>query len=143
MPDRTTNISEPLIRPPVATTLVMAGIVGAGVIGYRQLPVSDLPTVDYPTINVQAALAGASPETMASVVATPLEKRFSSIPGVDAITSTSSQGSTNITLQFSLDRSIDAAAQDVQSAIAGVSPALPRSMLPPAYSKSSPTHFPI
>ena len=137
------NISELFIRRPVATTLVMAGIVGAGVIGYRQLPVSDLPTVDYPTINVQAALAGASPETMASVVATPLEKRFSSIPGVDAITSTSSQGSTNITLQFTLERSIDAAAQDVQSAIAGVVRGLPRDMQPPSYSKSNPADAPI
>src|SRR5215472_17014152 len=137
------NISEIFVRRPVATSLVMVGILGAGLIGYRQLPVSDLPNVDFPTINVQASLAGASPETMASVVATPLEKRFSSIPGVDVITSTSSQGGTNITLQFSLDRRIDAAAQDVQSAIAGVSRALPRDMLPPSYSKSNPADQPI
>src|SRR5437868_1652225 len=137
------NISELFVRRPVATSLIMVGIVGAGVIGYGQLPVSDLPNVDFPTINVQASLAGASPETMASVVATPLEKRFSSIPGVDAITSTSSQGATNITLQFSLDRSIDAAAQDVQSAIAGVSRGLPRDMQPPSYSKSNPADQPI
>ncbi len=132
------SISELFIKRPVMTTLVMAGILIFGIMGYRLLPVSDLPTVDFPTISVSANLSGASPETMASVVATPLEKQFSTIPGLDQITSTSSQGSTDITLQFSLDRDIDAAAQDVQTAIAGVQRSLPRDMLPPSYRKQNP-----
>src|SRR5205823_1299621 len=109
------NVSQPFIQRPIATTLAMVGILGAGIIGYRQLAVSDLPTVDYPTITVNVSLPGASPETMASAVATPLEKQFSTIAGVDAITSTSLQGISNITIQFSLERSIDGAAQDVQA----------------------------
>src|SRR2546427_12378721 len=100
------------------TTLVMAGVVIFGIVGYKLLPVSDLPNVDYPTISVNASLPGASPETMASAVATPLEKQLSTIAGIDAMTSSSTQGSTSITLQFALDRDIDAAAQDVQAAIA-------------------------
>ncbi len=99
------------------TTLVMSGILIFGLVAYRQLPVSDLPTVDYPTITVSANLPGASPETMASSVATPLEKQFSTIAGLDVITSTSFQGQTQLTLQFTLDRDIDAAAADVQAAI--------------------------
>src|SRR5437867_5094790 len=110
-------MSALFIRRPVMTTLVMAAILLFGVIGYRSLPVSDLPAVDYPTISVSANLPGASPETMASSVATPLEKQFSTIPGVETMTSTSNQGSTSITLQFALSRNIDAAAQDVQAAI--------------------------
>jgi HAE1 family hydrophobic/amphiphilic exporter-1 len=137
------SISELFIKRPVMTTLVMAGILIFGIMGYRLLPVSDLPTVDFPTISVSANLSGASPETMASVVATPLEKQFSTIPGLDQITSTSSQGSTDITLQFSLDRDIDAAAQDVQTAIAGVQRSLPRDMLPPSYRKQNPAAAPI
>ncbi len=137
------NVAEPFIRRPIATTLVMVGILVAGIVGYRALPVSDLPTVDYPTISVSAGLAGASPETMAAAVATPLEKQFSTIPGIDNITSTSSQGSANITLQFSLDRNIDAAAQDVQTAIAQTLRRLPQGMQPPSYRKANPAAFPI
>src|SRR4030095_14570809 len=112
--------------------------------GYRQLPVSDLPTVDYPTIQVQASLPGASPETMAASVATPLEKAFSTIFGVDSISSTSSQGNTNITLQFALDRNIDAAAQDVQSMIAKAQRQLPPDLpSPPSYQTGNPADFPI
>src|SRR5690349_5653995 len=112
------NIAGIWIRRPVMTTLVMMGILIFGIVAYRQLAVSDLPTVDYPTINVSASLPGASPETMASAVATPLEKQFSTIAGIDVMTSSSSLGSTSITLQFTLDRNIDAAAQDVQAMIA-------------------------
>ena len=112
------NLSALFIKRPVTTTLIMLGIIVFGVMAYRQLPVSDLPTVDFPTIQVQAGLPGASPETMASAVALPLEKQFATIAGLDSINSTSSQGSTNITLQFDLSRNIDAAAQDVQAMIA-------------------------
>src|SRR6266581_885936 len=111
------NLSGIFIHRPVMTTLVMTGVLLFGLVSYTQLPVSDLPNVDYPVISVSANLAGASPETMASAVATPLEKQFSTIAGLDAMTSSSSLGNTNITLQFTLDRSIDAAAQDVQAAI--------------------------
>src|ERR1043165_2299348 len=111
------NFSELSIRRPVTTVLVMGEILFFGITAARRLPVSDLPTVDYPTITVNASLPGASPETMASAVATPLEKQFSTIAGIDNMTSTSNLGSTSITLQFTLDREIDAAAQDVQAAI--------------------------
>jgi len=132
------------IRRPVMTTLIMMAIMVAGILGYRLLPVSDLPVVDFPTISVSASLPGASPETMASAVATPLEKQFSTIAGIDNMTSTSRLGSTNITIQFSLDRSIDAAAQDVQSAISAVSRQLPRDMpTPPSYQKVNPADQPI
>ncbi|MCX6581327.1 MAG: efflux RND transporter permease subunit [Candidatus Aminicenantes bacterium] len=132
------------IKRPVMTTLVMVAILVAGVLGYRLLPVSDLPTVDFPTISVSASLPGASPETMAAAVATPLEKQFSTIAGIDNMTSTSSLGSTQITIQFSLERNIDAAAQDVQAAIAAVSRQLPRDMpTPPSYQKVNPADQPI
>jgi HAE1 family hydrophobic/amphiphilic exporter-1 len=132
------------IHRPVMTTLVMMAILVAGVIGYRQLPVSDLPNVDFPTISVSASLPGASPETMASAVATPLEKQFSTIAGIDNMTSSSAMGSTNITIQFHLDRDIDAAAQDVQAAIADVQRQLPRDMpSPPSYRKVNPADQPI
>src|SRR6476620_2865992 len=108
------NLSALFIRRPVTTVLVMVGILVFGIVAYRRLPVSDLPTIDFPTISVSASLPGASPETMASAVATPLEKQFSTIAGIDNMTSTSNLGSTSITLQFSLDRDIDGAAQDVQ-----------------------------
>ena len=137
------NISELFIRRPVTTTLLMAGIVIFGIVGYRLLPVSDLPNVDYPTISVSANLPGASPETMASSVATPLEKQFSTIAGIDAMTSSSSQGSTSITLQFALDRDIDAAAQDVQAAIAKTQRGLPTGITPPSYQKVNPADQPI
>ncbi len=132
------------INRPVMTTLIMMAIIVAGILGYRQLPVSDLPSVDFPTISVYANLPGASPETMASTVATPLEKEFSTIAGIDNMTSSSSLGSTQITIQFSLNRDIDAAAQDVQSAIAAVSRRLPRDMpSPPSYRKVNPAASPI
>ena len=131
------------IRRPVMTTLIMIGIVVFGIVSYRKLPVSDLPTVDYPTINVNANLPGASPETMAATVATPLEKAFSAIAGIDEITSNSSLGSTNITLQFSLDRDIESAAQDVNAAIGKTLPFLPPTILPPNYRKQNPSAAPI
>jgi HAE1 family hydrophobic/amphiphilic exporter-1 len=138
------NLAQLFIRRPIATTLIMAGILVFGVIGYRGLSVSDLPPIDYPTINVNASFSGASPETMASSVATPLERAFSSIPGVEQITSSSNQGSTNITLQFSLSRDIDAAAQDVQTALARAQRGLPDDMRePPSYFKANPSDFPI
>jgi HAE1 family hydrophobic/amphiphilic exporter-1 len=126
------------IKRPVMTTLIMIGIVIFGVIAYRQLPVSDLPPVDFPTIFVRASLPGASPETMAATVATPLEKQFSGIAGIDNITSTSALGTTGITVQFSLDRNINAAAQDVNSAISAALPNLPPNIIPPAYYKQNP-----
>jgi len=135
---------ELFIRRPVMTTLVMAGILVFGIMAYRVLPVSDLPNVDFPTIQVTASLPGASPDTMASAVATPLEKQFSTIAGVDSMTSTSAQGITQITIQFTLDRNIDAAGQDVQAAIAAAAPQLPPSMpTPPAYKKVNPADQPI
>src|SRR5947208_4598671 len=138
------NLPELCIRRPVMTTLVMAAILLFGIIAYRALPVSDLPTVDYPTISVNASLPGASPETMASSVATPLERQFSTIAGVDSMSSVSAQGLTQITLQFSLARDIDAAAQDVQAAIAKAARQLPPGMpSPPTYSKVNPADSPI
>ncbi len=138
------NIPELFIRRPVMTTLVMAGSLLFGIIGFRQLPVSDLPTVDYPTVQVSASLPGASPDTMASAVATPLEKQLSTIAGVDSMSSVSSQGSVQITIQFSLDRNIDAAAQDVQAAIAKAARQLPPNMpTPPTYNKVNPADSPI
>ncbi len=137
------NIAELFIRRPIATTLVMVGILFFGIAGYRKLPVSDLPAVDYPTLNVNASFSGASPESMASSVATPLEKAMSSIPGIDQITSTSRQGSTNITLTFALSRNIDAAAQDVQTALSRVVRQLPQGMQPPSLNKSNPSDQPI
>jgi HAE1 family hydrophobic/amphiphilic exporter-1 len=137
------NISGLFIRRPVATTLVMFGILMFGLMAYRLLPVSDLPNVDFPTITVSAGLPGASPQTMAAAVATPLEKQFSTIAGLDAMTSTSTLGGTNITLQFSLARDIDAAAQDVQGAISKTLRQLPPGIQPPSYNKSNPADSPI
>jgi len=137
------SVSELFIKRPVATTLVMLAILLFGVMGYRLLPVSDLPNVDFPTITVNAGLPGGNPETMAAAVATPLEKQFSTIAGLDAMTSSSSQGNTSITLQFSLSRNIDAAAQDVQAAIAKTLRQLPQNMLPPSYQKVNPADSPI
>src|SRR5579863_3965513 len=111
------NLTELFIRRPVMTALLMIGVLLFGVQGYRTLPVSDLPTIDFPTLQVQANLPGASPETMASSVAAVLERQFTTIAGLDNMTSSSSRGNANITLQFTLDRSIDACAQDVQNAI--------------------------
>src|SRR5512137_1718250 len=121
----------------------MAAIVMFGVMGYRTLPVSDLPNVDYPTVQVRASLSGADPQTMASAVATPLEKQFSTIAGIDSMTSSSSQGSTTIVLTFNLDRDIDAAAADVQAAIAQTMRNLPRDIITPSYQKVNPADDPI
>jgi HAE1 family hydrophobic/amphiphilic exporter-1 len=135
------NISGLFIRRPVTTTLVMLGIFMFGVMAYRSLPVSDLPTVDFPTITVSANLPGGSAETMASSVATPLEKNFATIAGLDSMSSTSTLGRTQITLQFSLSRNIDAAAQDVQSMIARSARDLPPNMpSPPSYRKVNPAN---
>jgi len=126
------------------TVLVMMGILLFGIAGYRALPVSDLPNIDFPTLQVQANLPGASPETMASSVALPLERQFSTVPGLDSMTSSSARGNTNITLQFGLDRNIDAAAQDVQAAIAAVVRRLPPNMpAPPQLQKVNPADQPI
>jgi HAE1 family hydrophobic/amphiphilic exporter-1 len=133
------NLAELFIRRPVMTTLVSLAIVIFGLAAYRTLPVSDLPNVDYPTILVSASLPGASPETMASSVATPLEREFSTIAGLAEMTSANTQGQTNITLQFDLSRNIDAAAQDVQSKIAAAQSELPQGMpSPPSYQKVNP-----
>ncbi|MEO8503464.1 MAG: efflux RND transporter permease subunit [Acidobacteriota bacterium] len=138
------NIAELFIRRPVATTLVMLAILLAGIMGYQRLAVNDLPNVDYPTINVSAVLPGASPETMAASVATPLERQFSTIAGLDAMSSTSVLGGTSVTLQFNLSRDLDSAAQDVQSAIAAAARQLPPNMpSPPTYNKSNPAASPI
>jgi HAE1 family hydrophobic/amphiphilic exporter-1 len=138
------NLSALFIRRPIMTTLVMSGILLFGIMSYRFLPVSDLPNVDFPTIQVQAALPGASPETMASAVATPLEKQFTTIAGLDSMISNNIQGNTQITLQFSLNRDLDSAAQDVQSAIAASARQLPPDMpTPPSYQKVNPASQPI
>jgi HAE1 family hydrophobic/amphiphilic exporter-1 len=138
------GISELFIHRPITTILVMVGFVLFGLIGYSALPVSDLPTVDYPTINVNASLPGANPESLDASVATPLERAFSGIAGIDSINSSNSQGSTSITLQFNLSRNIDAAAQDVQTAISSALPQLPPGMPnPPSLRKSNPSDSPI
>jgi HAE1 family hydrophobic/amphiphilic exporter-1 len=138
------NISAPFILRPVMTTLLTVGVVLAGGLGYSSLSVDALPRVDFPTISVSAALPGASPETMASSVATPLEKEFTAIPGLEKVSSTSALGTTSITLEFSLDRSIDDAALDVQSAISKASRSLPRDMpTPPSFRKVNPADFSI
>ncbi len=138
------NLSAFCIRRPVFTTLLMAAILVGGFAGYRSLAVSALPNVDFPTIQVTATLPGASPETMASSVASPLERQFSTIAGVSAMTSTSFLGSTQITLQFDLNRSIDGAALDVQTAISTATPRLPKEMIsPPSFKKVNPADQPI
>src|SRR5215471_5935371 len=134
------NLAETFIRRPVMTTLVSLAVVIFGVSAYRFLPVNDLPNVDYPTILVNAALPGASPEMMASAVATPLERQFSTIAGVMQMSSTSTQGQTSVTLQFDLTRNLDAAAQDVQSKISAAESLLPTGMpSPPSYEKVNPS----
>ncbi|MGZ4834316.1 MAG: efflux RND transporter permease subunit [Terriglobales bacterium] len=138
------TIAELCIRRPVMTTLVMLAILLFGVMGYRSLPVSDLPNVDFPTIQVQVGLPGASPDTMASAVAMPLEKQFSTIAGLDQMTSTNMLGSTSITLQFNLSRNIDAAAQDVQAMIGKAAKDLPQDLpAPPTYQKVNPADQPV
>ena len=138
------NISEPFIRRPIATALLMAALLVGGMIGYSLLPVAALPTVDFPTISVSASLPGASPEIMASSVAQPLERQFATLPGVNQITSTSVQGTSAITLQFDLSRNIDGAAADVQAAINQAGGVLPKNLPnPPTYRKVNPADSPI
>ena len=138
------NLSAPFIRRPVATTVLMTALVLFGIFAYRSLPVSELPNVDFPTIEVYASLPGANPQTMASTVATPLEREFSSIAGLDSMSSESSTGSTRISLQFDLSRNIDAAAQDVQNAISTVSRRLPKDMPSlPTLHKHNPSDYSI
>jgi len=138
------NIAQVFIHRPVMTTLVMLALLLFGALGYRGLPVSDLPNVDFPTLLVSAALPGADPDTMAAAVATPLERQFSTIAGLESMTSTNAQGNTQITLQFNLSRDIDAAAQDVQAAIAMAGPQLPPDMpTPPSYRKVNPADQPV
>jgi HAE1 family hydrophobic/amphiphilic exporter-1 len=138
------NLSAPFIRRPVMTTLVTASFVAFGVASYAKLPVADLPTVDFPTIQVTASLPGANPETMAASVATPLERRFSTIAGLTAMNSNSVQGSTSLSLEFTLERDIDAAAQDVQAAIAASARNLPANLpAPPTLTKVNPADAPI
>jgi HAE1 family hydrophobic/amphiphilic exporter-1 len=138
------NISELFIRRPIMTTLIMLSILVFGLAAYRLLPVSDLPNVDFPTIQVTASLPGANPETMASAVATPLERQFSTIAGLDSMTSTNALGNTQITLQFNLSRNVDAAGQDVQAMIAKAAKQLPQNMpTPPTYTKVNPADQPV
>ena len=138
------NISEPFIKRPIATTLLTVAVGLAGIVAYRFLPVSPLPQVDFPTVRIQAKLPGASPETMASAVATPLERQFGRIAGVTEMTSSSSIGSTSIVLQFDLSRNIDAAARDVQAAINAARSQLPANLPSnPSYKKVNPADAPI
>src|SRR5438270_439562 len=136
--------SRPFIMRPVATTLFMAAIFLAGVIAFRFLPLSALPEVDYPTIQVQTSYPGASPEVMASSVTAPLERQFGQVPGLSQMTSTSSEGSSVITLQFALELNIDVAEQEVQAAINASNTYLPKDLPnPPIYSKTNPADAPI
>src|ERR1700761_9192867 len=138
------HISAPFIRRPVATTLLSVAVLIAGAIAYFLLPVSPLPEVEFPTISVNAGLPGASPETMASAVATPLERQFSRIAGITEMTSSSQLGSTSVTLQFDLNRNIDAAARDVQAAINAARSQLPANLPSnPSYRKSNPADAPV
>src|SRR5689334_16286657 len=137
------NISEPFIRRPIATSLLMIGVVLMGSLGYFLLPVSALPPVDFPTIQVIGQYPGAAPDVMASSVTTPLERQFGQISGLSMMTSVSSFGNSSITLQFNLDRDIDAAAQDVQAAMNAANGVLPRMPSPPTYSKVNPADTPI
>src|SRR5580704_1520857 len=138
------NFSEVFIRRPIATSLLMLAIALFGVVSYRALPVADLPSVDFPTLTVSATLPGADPSTMASAVATPLERQFTSIAGLDSMTSVSQLGATGITLQFDLSRNIDGAAVDVETAINEATPLLPPGMpSPPSFRKSNPAESPL
>src|SRR5882724_7795614 len=138
------NPSELFIKRPIATSLIMLGVAVFGILAYRSLPVSDLPNVDFPTLNVSAGLPGGDPGTMASAVASPLERQFTTIAGLDSMVSRSGSGSTNVTLQFDLDRDIDSATVDVQTAIAAVMPLLPSGMpSAPSFRKNNPNEQPI
>src|SRR5436190_1358679 len=133
------NLSEPFIRRPVMTAVLTVSVILFGVLAYRGLPVNDLPAVDYPVIQVQADYPGASPETVANNIATPLERQFMQINGLELVTSKSTQGHTALTLEFALDKSIDAAATDVQTAISQATPSLPIDLpSPPTFSKTNP-----
>src|SRR5215468_8378638 len=138
------SISAPFVTRPVATTLLMVGLLFLGVVSYPLLPVAPLPQVDFPTIQVTTQLPGASPETMAATVTSPLERQFAQIPGVTLLTSTSSLGVSSISVQFVLTRNIDAAAQDIQTAINAASGQLPTTLpSPPTYRKVNPADAPI
>ena len=138
------NLSAPFIERPVMTTLVVIALLFSGILAYQKLPVSDLPSIAYPMLNVNASLPGASPETMSTSIATPLERAFMSINGIQTITSNSSQGSTDILLQFSLDTDIDVASQDVNAQISATMPLLPSNMpTNPTYQKVNPSASPI
>src|ERR1041384_2746836 len=138
------NFSQPFIERPIATSLLMGAIALFGTVAYRQLAVSDLPNVDFPTLQVTASLPGASPETMAASVATPLENQFSNIAGIESMTSINSLGATQVTLEFDLNRSMDGAAIDVQSAITQASRQLPTGMpTPPTFAKVNPADQPV
>src|SRR5438105_4111150 len=138
------NISAPFIRRPVATSLLALGLLMAGVLAYTRLPVAPIPQVEYPVISVNAGLPGASPETMASSVATPLERQFGRIAGINQMTSTSQLGSTSVTMQFDLSRNIDAAARDVQAAINAATGQLPANLpTRPNWRKQNPADAPI
>ncbi|MFM9099924.1 MAG: efflux RND transporter permease subunit, partial [Cyanobium sp.] len=138
------NLSAAAIRRPIATVVLSLALVLAGLVGYSQLAISDLPSIDFPTLQVNASLPGADPETMASAVALPLEQQFSSLPGLTTVSSSSTQSSSQITLQFDLSRDIDAAAQDVQTAISQAQRQLPTGMpSPPSIRKVNPAEQPI
>jgi hydrophobe/amphiphile efflux-1 (HAE1) family protein len=138
------NVSEPFIRRPIATSLLMAALALVGIVAFPLLPIAPLPQVDFPTINVTATLTGASPDVMAATVATPLERQFGQIAGIAQMSSVSSLGSTVVTLQFDLNRNIDAAAQDVQAAITAAAPQMPKNLTaPPTYRKVNPADSPI
>ena len=141
---RGTGFTGHFIQRSVATTLIMLSITLFGAVAYKFLPVSDLPNVDLPTLVVSTSLPGANPETMASAIATPLERQFTTIEGLDSMNSTSVLGSTSITLQFALSRDLDAAAQDVQAAITQASPLLPPGLPnPPTFKKVNPADQPV
>src|SRR2546426_5234837 len=138
------NLSEPFIRRPVMTAVLTVSVILFGVLAYRGLPVNDLPAVDYPVIQVQADYPGASPETVANNIATPLERQFMQINGLELVTSKSTQGHTSMTLQFALSKSVDAAATDVQTAITQATGSLPVDLpSPPTFSKTNPNDQPI
>src|SRR5712671_5151568 len=138
------SVSSPFIRRPIATSLLGVAVMLGGILGYLWLPVSSLPQVDFPTIQVTTQLPGGSPDIMASLVTAPLERQFGQIPSLSTMTSSSSFGVSQITLQFDLSRDIDAAAQDVQAAINAAGSALPRNLpYPPTYSKVNPADAPV
>src|SRR6059036_2431685 len=138
------NLSEPFIRRPVMTAVLTLSVILFGILSYMQLPVNDLPPVDYPVIQVQVGYPGASPDTIANNIATPLERQFMQINGLELVTSKSTQGQTSLTLQFALSKSLDAAATDVQTAISQATGSLPVDLpSPPTFSKSNPNDQPI